>query len=130
MRYQLIQMIQLLFALSMVFGAFVGGITVGWWRWGRGGGVSPRGEGERPAPPGMLFSPEGRDDEIVLVATDLEITDSAVARLTAGEEPAFTPAPLGAGTPVPSLNMGLPKAASVIATPWDQVSSDAETLEA
>ena len=35
MRYQLIELAQLVFALSVMFAAFLGGLAVGWWRWGR-----------------------------------------------------------------------------------------------
>lgn len=131
MRYQLIQLMQLLFALSLIFGAFAGGIAVGWLRWGRGGVVPPPGEGERPTGPVTLFCPEGRDDEVVIAEIDLDITDSAaIAGPMGGDAAVFTPGPLGAGAPAPPQLMGLTKPAAAIASPWDQDSLDVETLEA
>jgi hypothetical protein len=35
MRYELFRLAQLAFALALMFGAFLGGLAVGWWRWGR-----------------------------------------------------------------------------------------------
>jgi hypothetical protein len=35
MRYEMLRLAQLVFALSLMFGAFLGGIAVGWLRWGR-----------------------------------------------------------------------------------------------
>ena len=43
MRYELVRLAQLVFALSMMFGAFLCGLAIGWLRWGR---TLP----ERPAP--------------------------------------------------------------------------------
>jgi hypothetical protein len=34
-RYELIRLAQLVFALLLMFGAFLGGLAVGWWRWGK-----------------------------------------------------------------------------------------------
>lgn len=129
MRYQLIQLIQLLFALSLIFGAFIGGVTVGWWRWGRGKAAFPRGRGDRSPGPGTLFSPEGRDDEIVLAEIDLDITDAVITpELRGGEGPVFTPGPLGAGGAFPQRLIGLPPTA--IGSPSDRHSADVEALEA
>jgi len=33
MRYELFRLAQLAFALALMFGAFLGGVAVGWWRW-------------------------------------------------------------------------------------------------
>ncbi len=35
MRYELVRLAQLVFALSMMFGAFLCGLAIGWLRWGR-----------------------------------------------------------------------------------------------
>ena len=35
MRYEMVRLAQLVFALSLMFGAFLGGLTIGWLRWGR-----------------------------------------------------------------------------------------------
>lgn len=35
MRYELFRLAQLAFALFLMFGAFLGGVAVGWWRWER-----------------------------------------------------------------------------------------------
>ena len=44
-RYELIRLGQLIFSLVLMFGAFLGGLAVGWWRWGR-----PRSTPNRPEP--------------------------------------------------------------------------------
>jgi hypothetical protein len=35
MRYELIRVAQLVFALSLIGGAFLAGLGIGWWRWGK-----------------------------------------------------------------------------------------------
>lgn len=70
MRYQVIQLIQLLFALTLVFAAFAGGVAVGWW--GRGRASQDLTETEGPhTGSGALFSPADRHDEVVLAEVDL-----------------------------------------------------------
>ena len=35
MSYQVVELLQLIFALVVMFAAFLGGVAVGWWRWGK-----------------------------------------------------------------------------------------------
>ncbi|MFZ4517873.1 MAG: hypothetical protein ACOYOP_05770 [Microthrixaceae bacterium] len=37
MRYELMRLLQLVFSLSLMFGAFAAGLAAGWYRWGRTG---------------------------------------------------------------------------------------------
>ncbi len=71
MRYELIQLAQLVFALSLMFGAFLGGIAIGWWRWGRRAELSSRAVNRQTPEPSVssasVFTPDERDDaQIVL----------------------------------------------------------------
>lgn len=43
-RYELIRLGQLIFSLLLMFGAFLGGLAVGWWRWGRSESTPNRAE--------------------------------------------------------------------------------------
>jgi hypothetical protein len=70
MRYELIRLAQLVFALALMFGAFLAGLGVGWWRWRRDAAESAtrrRGEvGEEPLVSAGTFTASVRDDEVVL----------------------------------------------------------------
>ena len=70
MSYEMLRLAQLVFALSLMFGAFLGGIAVGWWRWGRSSTrakMSQRLTADAPPHPTGLFTPAGfSDEEIVL----------------------------------------------------------------
>lgn len=71
MRYELIQLAQLLFALSLMFGAFLGGLAVGWWRWGKSSGSRQRaavtdGSELQRATPGV-FTLDERDDAAIVL---------------------------------------------------------------
>jgi hypothetical protein len=67
-RYELIRLAQLIFSLLVMFAAFLGGLAVGWWRWGRAGAPAkadrprsderPTSGGFRPQPPSRPVSPE------------------------------------------------------------------------
>ncbi len=86
-RYQLVQLAQLGFALLLMFGAFIGGVVVGWWRWGRV--QSPARSDEAPSIGSAgLFTPEDREDEVVLA--DLRETAPVTQRST---DPVVDPMP-------------------------------------
>lgn len=131
MRYQVIQLIQLLFALALIFGAFMGGIALGWWRWGRGADVESSGNEGRLAGLGALFSPEDREDEIVLAEVQLDITDSGGAVGTRGTEGlVFGTGPMVAGHRRPPLVTGMSGPTAAIGPPSDQQVANAEALDA
>ena len=59
MRYELMRLLQLAFSLALMFGAFLGGLALGWYRWGRrpaAPGQPTRSRGEAPAT--ELFTPD------------------------------------------------------------------------
>jgi hypothetical protein len=58
MSYQVVELLQLIFALALMFGAFLGGLAVGWWRWGRV--VANRSSAPDPVPAAGLFSAHER----------------------------------------------------------------------
>jgi len=60
MRYDLIELAQLVFALSVMFGAFLGGIAVGWWRWARPE-KEHEPESQSPLPSAGLFSAQQQE---------------------------------------------------------------------
>lgn len=131
MRYQVIQLIQLLFALALIIGAFMGGIAVGWWRWGRGDDVAATDTEGRMAGIRALFSPEDRDDEIVLAEVELDITDSGGSVGTRGTEGmVFGTGPTGAGHRSPPLTTGMAGPAAAIGPPSDQQEANSEALDA
>jgi len=87
MRYELMRLLQLAFSLALMFGAFLGGLTLGWYRWGR-----RPGEAERPplvpASHTELFTPDpdfpaspGDDTDgspaAALTWADLDLRDAA-----------------------------------------------------
>jgi hypothetical protein len=61
MRYELVRLAQLVFALSMMFGAFLCGLAIGWLRWGRALPERPDAVAEAAGVPRIvkpdLFSP-------------------------------------------------------------------------
>ena len=93
MRYEMIRLAQLVFFLMVMFGAFLGGLAVGWYRWGR---APDREQGldlrwvprPRPATPHTvksdLFAPESDADGHG--PNDV----FAPAELTVGREPTAT----------------------------------------
>lgn len=54
MRYELMRLLQLVFSLSLMFGAFAAGLAAGWYRWGRTGARAAGDDALRPGP--SLFS--------------------------------------------------------------------------
>ncbi len=85
-RYEAVRLAQLVFALSMMFGAFLGGIAVGWLRWARPADQdAPRSTVPRPEPmvPRVikhdLFSPQTEPAQVV----DLTVAPFSPAELTA-----------------------------------------------
>ena len=65
MRYEVMRLLQFVFSLALMFGAFLGGMFVGWRRWGRRGPVdltdgseSASEETEDPPARRDLFAPE------------------------------------------------------------------------
>jgi hypothetical protein len=96
MRYEMIRLAQLVFALSLMFGAFLGGLAVGWLRWGRRSEVPdeatrvvPR---PQPAAPRVikhdLFSPQFDQEPVVDVTTGpfspAELRSASTASLVDG----------------------------------------------
>ena len=93
MRYEMVRLAQLVFALSLMFGAFLAGLTIGWLRWGRlrqeartPARVVPRPE---PVVPRViksdLFSPQFEGEVVDVTATMFsppELTASTVDRPT------------------------------------------------
>lgn len=86
MRYEMIRLAQLVFFLFVMFAAFLGGLAIGWYRWGRQTEEQPGldlRDGPRPWPPSAgvksdLFAPE----------SDASTTDPALfspAELSSGE---------------------------------------------
>lgn len=62
MSYRVVELLQLIFALALMFGAFLGGLAVGWWRWGRV--VADRPATPDPAPAAGLFSAHERTTDL------------------------------------------------------------------
>lgn len=109
MRYELIRLAQLIFALALMFGAFLFGIGVGWWRWKR----DPTAPAQRhegldnaaiePLLSAGTFTAELRDDEVVLAPpvfdTSAQATSpgrrksDAVPTFAAATDPPRTPEP-------------------------------------
>lgn len=88
MHYQLVQLAQLALSLLFMFAAFLGGLALGWWRWGRPAKGS---QSDQPPPVGPvgLFTPEERDDEIVLadLTDDYSMDPAAPLFAAAGDRP-------------------------------------------
>lgn len=102
MSYQVVEFVQLTFALVAIFAAFLGGIAVGWWRWGRPEEI--RAETPDPAEAAVgagLFSAHERTEDI----RDRPVFDtSAAARVDAPERmPTFAAAnrEIGVGADAP-----------------------------
>lgn len=131
MRYQVIQLIQLLFALSLIFGAFIGGIVVGWWRWGRGVDSESDGNESWRTDLGSLFSPEDREDEVVLAEVHLDLTDTrGNVGPRAHQQLVFGTGQTGAGHLSPQLSNGLSGPVPAIGPPSDQHVANTEALDA
>jgi hypothetical protein len=131
MRYQVIQLIQLLFALLLIFGAFMAGIAVGWWRWGRGGNVAATGDEGRISGLRALFSPEDRDDEIVLAEVELDFTNAGGSVGTGGKEGmVFCTGPKGANHRGLPLSAAMPGSAPALGPPCDIQVASSEALDA
>lgn len=84
MRYQLIQLFQLAFALGLIFSAFLGGLWLGWWRWGkpaarREAQRRARSEATAPTQPD-LFTPADMGSEEVVLSPPVFGPDSAIGR--------------------------------------------------
>lgn len=65
MRYEVMRLLQFVFSLALMFAAFMGGMFVGWRRWGRARPADladsvkePAGDQSDPAPRRDLFAPE------------------------------------------------------------------------
>jgi hypothetical protein len=85
MPYEMLRLAQLAFALSLMFGAFLGGIAVGWLRWGRERDAAAHDARMVPPPQPVvprlvkhdLFSPDADRPEVV----DLTIPPFSPAEL-------------------------------------------------
>lgn len=81
MPYELIQLAQLAFALSLMFGAFLAGLGLGWWKWGRPAQRAQQTERATTLLPRVspeLFTPVQVDpDEVVLEHQLFDITATA-----------------------------------------------------
>lgn len=111
MHYQLVQLAQLALSLLFMFAAFLGGLALGWWRWGR---VAKGSQTDQPPPVGPvgLFTPEERDDEIVLadLTEDYSMDPAAPVAFSSESAPLFAAAgiPPDAGAPaLPSPPAGV-----------------------
>lgn len=102
MSYQVVEFVQLTFALLAIFSAFLGGIAVGWWRWGRP--EKKRAEAPDPGEASVgsgLFSAHERADEL----RDRPVFDTSAAGQVASTDrmPTFAAAnrEIGVGTDAP-----------------------------
>lgn len=74
MRYELIQLAQLVFALTVMFGAFLAGLGLGWRRWGRPARraqETDRAASRRPTVSSALFTPAHLDPPDVVLDRQL-----------------------------------------------------------
>ncbi len=78
-RYEVLRLIQFLFSLGLILAAFAGGLSLGWWRWGRSRRV-PTGTAPGPAPAPDAAAP--RQD---LFAPELDLTEQVLR--PAGDHP-------------------------------------------
>jgi hypothetical protein len=84
MRYEVMRLLQLVFSLSLMFVAFMGGLFVGWRRWGRARPIDLT-DTATDAPSDPADPPARRD----LFAPELDLTWTADALdLRAPREPA------------------------------------------
>lgn len=108
MRYELIRLAQLAFALALMFGAFLAGLGAGWWRWRRdaaGSAPSRRGDGagEPMVSPGT-FTASVRDDEVVLAPPVFDTSaQEPLLRRKSDLPPVFAAAEPGPGVPEPAV---------------------------
>jgi hypothetical protein len=106
MQYEMIRLAQLVFALALMFGAFLGGLAVGWLRWGRRTEAPSEEARDVPRPslavPRLvkrdLFSPESESDAGGDGTTTVDLTDTP-----------FSPAELGAAELAPVDAPGVPR---------------------
>ena len=105
MRYELIRLAQLVFALAIMFGAFLAGVGVGWWRWRRdaaGSAQRRRADGaEEPMVSAGTFTASVRDDEVVLAPPvfDTSAQESSLRRRKSDLPPVFAAAESGPAAP-------------------------------
>ena len=106
MRYELIRLAQLVFALGLMFGAFLVGLGVGWWRWKRDPAAPAQqreglgDHGTDPVVSAGTFTSEVRDDEVVLAPPvfDTSAHDSFPQRRKSDAVPTFAAADPPTGT--------------------------------
>lgn len=102
MRYEMVRLAQLIFALSLMFGAFLAGLAVGWLRWGRTAPPEPDEAWDVPRPRHVepqlvkadLFSPaSGPTDVIDLADEPPPLRLPPAAELSSGGDGPFGSAP-------------------------------------
>jgi hypothetical protein len=95
MRYEMIRVAQLVFALALMFGAFIGGLAIGWLRWGRRSGAPAEEAREVPRPEPVvprlvkrdLFSPESDGATVDLTDATFGPSVPAAPELTPADGP-------------------------------------------
>ena len=79
LRYEVLRLIQFLFSLGLILAAFAGGLSLGWWRWGRIRRV-PTGTA-----PGPATAPDAAAPRQDLFAPELDLTEQVLR--PAGDHP-------------------------------------------
>jgi hypothetical protein len=94
-RYELIRLAQLVFALVVMFGAFLGGLAVGWWRWGKPDSpTAPEQRADAPRVPTGGFRPQPPRPQVSSdLFTPAEPSPAPLEEPTRAVGTSFTPGP-------------------------------------